>query len=226
MNQILILFFLFSNLVVFSQEKYYFDYYSVYKYQKNETDTKSRNEITFSNSKNTEYYLTATINGNAISKVRLVDHKNKKSYSFHDFNLDGINKDSIFKESKSYDVSFSSCENKSKILYKIEDANASEKHQFSIREFKNNAKSPLIREVFFETKSSNQFNNQHYNVPGLITPMWCGKFQLNNNEVITKYYFLENNKIKNTRELVEIINIEFSITIQNTTENKLNEKVH
>lgn len=217
---------LFINQNFYSQEKYFFDYYSVYKYHKNENDSKSINQITFSNSKNTEYYLTATINGNAISNVSLVDHKNKKMYRFNDCNVDEINKESIFKDSKSNDMSFNSCENKSKIIYKIEDANASEKHLFSIKQFKNTSKLPFLREVFFETKSSDTFKNQHYNVPGLIIPLWCGKFQLNNKEVITKYYFLENNKIINIRELVEIKNNEFSITIQNTTENKLNEKIH
>ena len=217
---------LFINQNFYSQEKYFFDYYSAYKYQKKETDSKSKNEITFSNSKNTDYYLTATINENIISNIQLVDHKNKKMYMFDDFNLNETNKDVVFKNSKSYNLLYNSCKKSSEIIYKIEDANASEKHLFSIKQFKNTSKLPFLREVFFETKSSDTFKNQHYNVPGLIIPLWCGKFQLNNEEVITKYYFLENNKIINIRELVEIKNNEFSITIQNTTENKLNEKVH
>jgi hypothetical protein len=216
MKQVCLFLILFFNQNNYSQEKYHFDYYTSYDYQKKEGDKASYSEITFSNSADTEYYLSAKRKNDSFFNITLVDHKKGIIYHFKNFTSKEINYDNLFKFSESQKVNYEYCLDSKTSFYDVNYIKKDDNNSINIKRYKNSRKSKLISESFFETKFNEISKNQHYNFLILISPLWCNKFNLINDELITKSYFIENKKIVHIRNLKEVQKTDFTLILKNT----------
>jgi hypothetical protein len=200
----------------YSQEKYHFDYFTSYDYHEKEGEKASYSEITFSNSADTDYYLSYKMKRDSIFNITLVDHKKGIIFRFKNFLSKEINNDSLFKFSESQKVNYEYCLDSKTSFYDVNYITENGNNSINIKQYKNSRKSKLIRESFFETKFNEISKNQHYNFPILTSPLWCNKFRLINDELITKSYFVENKKIRHIRNLKEIQKTDFTLILKNT----------
>lgn len=212
-----ILFFLFLMYCVGAQTNYVFNYYTIYEYHADEKDDKNRKELTFSNSKDNSYHLLINIsNDSIITNSRLIDVKNEVSYKYEDFVISKINtiaqlKGKLSNATKTK-INFSLCKNKDKShFYEID----SSKNVINIKQYKNFKKHKLINESIFEIEKSEICKNNFWNFNIFLFPLSCDKFVLNNNGIIISSYFLEKNKKRHFRKLIEIKETDFTIAINN-----------
>lgn len=201
-----------------AQTIYVFNYYTIYQYHIDDKDVNNVKELTFSNSKDNSYHLLINIsNDSIITNSRLIDVKNEISYKYEDFVISKINaiaqlKSKLAKAIKTK-INFSLFrDNKlSSSFYAID----STENTINIKRYKNLEKKKLINESYFETEKSEICKNNFWNFNVFLFPLSCNKFVLNNNGIITSSYFLEKNKKKHFRKLIEIKETDFTITIKN-----------
>lgn len=207
---------LFISFNVFAQKEYQFDYFTTYDYKKNLSDSIiTYKDITYSNSKDNSYRLDITIKSDTVYRARLLDYKAEKLYIFkdgrHKNNLNDIN---LFKSMSSYEYDLNYCKQKKRNQYEIKYYLENGKKIFNIKRFKNKRKKLLINESFYQTIPSGITKNQHYNFPVLSTPLWCEKFTIDNDEVISHSYFIEKgNEIMHIRKLSKIEKTDYTIII-------------
>ncbi|WP_281633698.1 hypothetical protein [Flavobacterium luteolum] len=211
------LFFLILFQNVFSQE-YHFDYFTLYKFDKDSLiGNNSQFEYNYSNSKDSTYILKITKIKDTISSAVLVDLARGKNFIYKDeSHKNKINDISLLSSSISFTYNTDYCKLKKngyfyEVLYSLKD----NVKNINIKQFKNNRKRELINESFYETAPSEISKNQHFNFRILATPLWCQKFRLKNNEVITSSYFIEKGKKMYFRKLLKIEEIDFSLDIKN-----------
>ena len=201
---------------IFSQEKYYFDYYTVYEYRTSENDTITKEEITFSNSINPNYHLHINVLNDKTTEAVINDNQNHLTYKLNKFSLTDLNNVKTFSLSDPQKLSMDNCINSKNSFYEVTYNNGKDLNSINIKRFKNKKKTKLINESVFETTPNEITKLQHYNLPFLAISLWCQKFNLNNEALITKCYFIKNGKIINIRTLKEIKKTDFTI---NTTTN-------
>lgn len=204
----------FFSQIIFSQEKYHFDYSTSYDYQKKENSTVSYNEITFSNSNDSEYYLYARMKNDLIYNIILIDHKKGIIFRFKDFLSKEINNENLFKLSEQQKVNYDYCLEQKGSFYEVNYIKETGRNSINIKRYRNNKKSKLISESFFDTKFNKIAKNQQYNFPILTRPLWCNKFKLINDELIIKSYFIENKKILHVRNLKDIQKTDFTLILK------------
>jgi hypothetical protein len=218
MKKLCFLLVLLFTQIIHSQEKYHFDYYTSYDYQEKENYKVSYSEITFSNSGDTEYYLSAKIKHDSVFDIRLIDHRKGILFYFKNFLSKEKYTDSLFQVSKSQKVNYDYCLKEKTSFYEVNYNSNLGENTINIKQFRNSKKSRLINESFFETKFNEISKNQHYNFPILISPLWCNKFELVNDKIITKSYFIQNNKKLHIRNLKEIQKTDFTLILKNITD--------
>lgn len=212
MKTICLIVLIFCNLNAISQEKYHFDYYTIYDYKKDPFDTSAKKEIYYSNSKDSTFILVIFSEKNSTKSVEIIDFKNQKKIIYKDstFNV-GAEDQEIFKKYYSCKYSLDYCREIKTSKYDIVYSNVENKKIFNIKRFKNNSRNKLINESFFETEPTTITKNQHYNFCRLTMPLWCNKFIIKNNELINYSYFIEKNKKVHIRQLEKIDTINFDL---------------
>lgn len=204
----------------FSQEKYNFDYYTIYEYKLNKKDSISDKIFTFSNSINSDYHLEIVIKkNNNVSYVSLFDFKNRLHYVFPNFTIDDINKGDFLKNSTYSKLNFDPFINNHYRYYDIAYHQNNDVQIIDIKQYKNTRKKKLVNECILETKTTEVTKLQHFNFYLLRIPLWCQKFILNNTGVITKASFIENDKKTYTINLIEIKKTELTLNV--TTKNNI-----
>jgi hypothetical protein len=204
----------------FSQEKvlsYHFDYYTIYEYDKSDKDTlNSFKEINYSNSKDTSYILRIRVDKDTNAKFSITDIAHLKVHVFEDKkNVDSYSDLGLFQSALTYDYSLENCIINSKGFYQINYDNQTN-GVISIISFKNAKRKKVLNECFLETKPSEITLNQHYNFSPLVAPLWCNKFVLANQEIITNSYYMRNGKKEHIRKLLEISKTDLTIKIDST----------
>ena len=111
------------------------------------------------------------------------------------------------------------CKKEKKNSYEVNYQTFEGNKVFSIKRFKNKRRKKLISESFYATYPSDITKNQHYNFPVLAVPLWCEKFKLNNEEIISHSYFMEEGIKKHVRDLKEIKAIDITLNITTTNNN-------
>lgn len=219
MKKYFFLFCLFIGFVfgpkVFSQEKYHFDYYTIYDYKNHELDSSKKIEMNFSNSTDSDYHLYVKFTNDSVTSSVLIDYKNRLYFTFPNFSLSDIKSGVMLNQSSSKKINYDDCINTKNNFYDISYALKNGIKTIGIKRFKNSKKKTLILELVLETEPTNITKLQHFNIAFLATPIWCQKFILNNEDVITKSYFFEKGKKKHIRDLTEIKKIDFTLNITN-----------
>jgi hypothetical protein len=214
--------FFFYCLISFSQEVYNFDYYTEYEFKASMSDSLNTiREITYSNSNNNNYLLKLILKKDTVFSANLIDYSKQKMITYKDaFFINNINDVNLFKKSILSDYSLEECKNSKKNYYEINYYIQNGKNWFHIIRFKNNKKKKIINESFYETTPSEITKNQQYNFGILATPLWCEKFTLKNNQIITNSYFIEKGEKMYFRNLIKIKKTDFTINIStNNTKN-------
>lgn len=206
----------------YSQKKYHFDYLTNYDYKEYATDSVvTQNEVTYSNSKDNSYKLKLVVKKDTIYSARIHDYSNQMIYVFksEDYRND-LNDESLFKNTpKFYNYDMERCKKEKKNSYEVNYQTFEGKKVFSIKRFKNKRRKKLISESFYYTYPSDISKIQHYNFPPLGKTLWCEKFLLNNEEIISHSYFMEEDIKKHVRDLKEIKAIDITLNITTTNNN-------
>jgi hypothetical protein len=199
---------------------YSFDYFTIYSFKENLSDTlNNTKEIYFSNSKDSSYILFVTTSKDTISRAILTDYKNKRKLFYKDHIYPNkINDIKLFNSATYVKYDLDHCIKAKNSVYTIEYSSIDNKNLIKITRFKNKRRKKIINESFFETTPSEITKNQHYNLGILATSLWCEKFILKNNEIITNSYFIEKGEKKYFRKLLQIEKTDFTI---NSTINKI-----
>lgn len=200
-----------------AESKFTFDYYTVYNYKK--TDENSANivkTVTYSNSKDSSYVLTIFIKNNEALGIQLMDYTNNRRYEFEGnknfFDLTDLN----FLKTKYYRYFNLDYYRKKQKRYHEVDYSNQEKGIVIVNKYKNKKRKKLLLKFIIETTPSEIAQNQHYNFPPLISPMWTNRFTLKNKEVITRAYSEVNGSISSMYQLEEISKIDFTLTVNHT----------
>jgi hypothetical protein len=212
MKRLSLLFLLFLTNNAFSQEKYNFDYYTLYEYKADLNDTKNNKELNFSSSNDNSYLLTILLKKDTIFSAVLIDYKNSKINIYKDSkHNNNINDVKLLSNAASYSYSLEKCLNSKKYSYDINYTDTIDKKIISIKKI--NKRKKTVSKSFFETEPSNITKSQQYNFPVLATPLWCQKFSLINENLIKKSYFVENNKTIHIRSLKEIQKTDLTLIV-------------
>jgi hypothetical protein len=212
MKRLFLLLLLFLTNNVFSQEKYTFDYYTVYEYKADLNDNKNEKEINFSNSNDNGYLLTILLKKDTIFSAVLTDYKNSKINIYKDSKHNNtINDVKLFNNVISHSYSLENCLKSKKYSYQVNYTDTIDKKIISIKKI--NKRKKTVIKSFFEMEPSQIAKNQQYNFPVLATPLWCQKFNLVNEDLIKKSYFVENNKTIHIRTLKEIQKIDLTLIV-------------
>ena len=201
---------------VFSQEKYYFDYYTIYDFKTDESDNAKKTELNFSNSTNSDYHLKIKLLNKTVSSVVLSDVKNQLTFTFPNFSLANLKSGTLLELSSFNKANYDQCKNNKNNYYDIGYATDNDIKTINVKIFKDAKKTILINECFMESKPTNITKLQHIKIAYLTMPLWCKKFSVNNEGVITKSYFLEKGNKKNIRNLIEINKMDFTLSISKT----------
>lgn len=216
-KQFVLLFIIFQIQIVFSQN-YHFDYYTLYKFDNDSLSSKNtQHEYNYSNSKDSTYLLKITKIKDTISYAVLFDYAQEKKFVYKDeFTGNKLNDINLLANSRARIYSLDYCKSqKDGHFYEVSYFLKNDVKNISIKQFENRKKKKLINESFFETIPSEISENQHYNFRILASPLWCQKFLLKNNEVITNSYFIEKGKKMYFRKLLEIEKVNFNLNITN-----------
>lgn len=221
MKRVFFILLFFLNLIAFCQESYHFDYFTVYEYKKDSLDNNSNKDIYYSNSKDKNYLLSIIMKKDTIFSATLIDYSNELIFIYKDdFNKNKINDISLFKSYTLNKYSLEYFKKSHNSFYEINYDTIGNKKIICINRFKNSKKKKLINQSFLETTPTKISDNQHYNFGILVSPLWCNKFVLNNKELITYSYFIENNKKLHLRKLLSIEKTDFNLNVStnnNTT---------
>jgi hypothetical protein len=212
MKRLFLLFLLLLINNAFSQDKYTFDYYTLYEYKADLNDSKKHKELNFSNSNDNGYLLTVLLKKDTIFSAVLTDYKNSKINIYKDSkHKNTINDVKLFNNVDSYPYSLENCLKAKKYSYEVDYTDTIDKKTISIKII--NKRKKLVSKCFFETEPSDITKNQQYNFPVLATPLWCQKFSFANENLIKKSYFVENNKTIHIRTLKEIQKTDFTLIV-------------
>jgi hypothetical protein len=212
MKKLFLLLLLFLTNNVFSQEKYTFDYYTLYEYKADLSDTKNNKELNFSNSNDNGYLLTILLKKDTIFSAVLTDYKNSKINIYKDSKHNNtINDVKLFNNINSFPYSLENCLKSKKYSYKVNYTDTIDKKIISIEKISKRKRT--VSKSFFEMEPTTITKNQEYNFPILATPLWCQKFNLVNEDLIKKSYFVENNKTIHIRTLKEIQKTDLTLIV-------------
>jgi hypothetical protein len=204
----LILFFVTNT--IFSQERFSFDYYSEYEFQKKENEEANLKVTVFSNSKDNSYFLSVQEKKGSIVRAYFINRKTKITTTL------GLNK--FYENLKNNTIEIINID-------KINAANFGERDmkysmftkQDSVNEYiivgvknskKKNTKNDIEYHIEFE--KSEKYKNQIINHPDLHIPLLYEKFNFDLPGIAKKTYFVSKNKIEKITTLTKLDKIDFS----------------
>lgn len=214
MKKIILIILLFSKLFVFSQEKYSFDYYTVYEYKKDSLDNNLDKDIYYSNSKDNSYLLSILMKKDTVFSATLFDYSKELMFIYKDGSYkNSINDIKLFKQCDARKYNLEYCKNSKNSFYEIKYDSIADIKTISINRYKNGKKKSVINQSFYQTIPTKISDNQHYNFGILFGPLWCNKFTLNNKGLIYNSYFIEKSKKIHFRKLLSIEKTDFILTV-------------
>ena len=209
---IFFLFFLGAPINIKAQV-YTFDYYTLYEYTKSENSKEKSFELTYSNSKKSDYHLIVLINSGKVTSNNLVDYSRKISYLFQP--VDSIA--NIPKTALRYEKSLP-------FNIKTQKSNVYDILQMSdtikITRYRNAKKKNIINECIITTIPTEITKNSRYNFFPFRNPLLIERIEYDNPDLVQYSYFIENEKKVHFRKLLEIMQTNFKITIPNQDNTK------
>lgn len=208
----IIIAFLFFTLCGYSQKKYVFDYYAIYKGHNGFRNTQYK-LITFGNSTDHNYiFQIATDNNDIVTyiELRFKDEKKRIEYEFTPFPFKDFNSDIHLKNPKEIeiynnDIYCKKTFEKNEIINQIDSSITT---TFLI--YKNSKKKKIERKIEVISFNSNKVENQNFYFVHSNHFLNCNKISFLPN-AIKSYKLIDGNKTLESMELVELNVTNFSI---------------
>lgn len=189
-------------------QEYHFDYMSTYDYRLHEKDSVVHKFVILANSETNDYLLRAHTVNATIKDCQLFDFSKKTQYKIDNFKQ-SIEANEKLQMGTSQAIKPLHCDDFTN-KYIVENVNIDGVDVIKIKRYKNNKKKKLINECILHTKKS-EIKNQHHSFPTLIFPLYCNKFKLETDEVITDGSFFEDGKELHFYKLISFKKIDFKI---------------
>jgi hypothetical protein len=205
---LLILFFVTNT--IFSQERFSFDYYSEYEFQKKENKEANLKVTVFSNSKDNSYFLSVQEKKGSLVRAYFINRKTKitttlglnkfyenlKNNTIEIINIDKINAETFAERDIKYSMFTKQVPVNEYIIIGVNKLK------------KKNTKNDIEYHIEFE--KSEKYKNQIINHPDLHIPLLYEKFNFDLPGIAKKTYFVNKNKIEKITTLTKLDKIDFS----------------
>lgn len=199
-------FFCLMAINAIAQDVYAFDYYTVYEYSKKKNSKSKSRELTYSDSKNPNVHFIVLEDDGKVFFNYLVDNSKKLSYVFAPLPSLMNNEKKELKFEKT--VPFNIRSDKKNVYDIVRKADTTR-----IIRYKDQRKKKIVNECVVATVPTEITPFQRYNFFPFRNPLFLGRFAYDNPELITFCYFVENGKKVHFRNLKEIKQTNFTVTV-------------
>ncbi len=183
---------------------------STYEYRVHENDALSEKIIVLGNSKTENYVLRIIIKDNKISYESIIDFTKNEDFPIHNLN-ESLEINNLVVD-KGHLLDVKKCDDRTN-EYVVEYTTVGDVKAIKIIRYKNKKRKKIINECIIYTKPSETTKNHHFSFPQLMFPLRCGKFKLENEELLSQVKFIENNKEVHFYKLIDFKSIDLKIKI-------------